>query len=147
MLKFDETLAGMCGRSITEIRLERHLLGGTETLISVWLAFGVTGLRLRTAGDGWGLSLEGEPPQRSDLGEHGRIEIVNGEGVRGLELGRVESVWSVVSAESPRPIGVRWTVAGMPPVVVYSYDDQFMLEAEPASELGTIRYEPACGPG
>jgi hypothetical protein len=140
-----DLLASLCGQVIIAISLEKHIVDGSRSLLSIWLALGDRGIRLRTAPDGWGLAVESTPPAPADLGQHGRIEVVGAEGVPALRRGTIEAAWAVISAESRMPVGVSWSVDGSEAVMVYSYDDELLVGSDTSAELGPITYDRICG--
>ncbi len=147
MTDLRETLAYICGRAITAVRLEEHVARGTRSVISVWLGFSEGGIRLRTAPEGWGLVVETVPPQTADLGEYGQIEVTESADIEGLSAGQVESAWVVMSPESAVPLGICWRVQGSRAVSVYSYDDELVVDSKLADDLEGITYEEICAPG
>lgn len=146
MTDLREAFAYICGRSITAVRLEKHVASGARSVISVWLGFSEGAIKLRTAPDGWGLVVETAPPQTADLGKYGQIEVTDSTDIEGLSAGQVESAWLVMSPESSVPLGICWRVQGSRAVSVYGYDDELVVDSKLADDEG-ITYEEICAPG
>ncbi|HKO29432.1 MAG TPA: hypothetical protein VJU80_18370 [Solirubrobacteraceae bacterium] len=58
--------------------------------------------------------------------------------------GQVVSVWSACVAGEPRPVGVRWLTSTGTDIVVYCYDDTFLVAAPDGLELDDVTYSEIC---
>jgi hypothetical protein len=144
ILDLREALVKLCGCEILTITLEEHVADGSRSLVSVWVALPDGGLRFRTAPNGWGLAVDATPPAPTDLAEHGRIELTDGQDFRNLRAGVVRTAAVVRSEESAVPVGVCWTVNQYDAVVVYSYDDELFVGPTLSGDLGTTTYDQVC---
>jgi hypothetical protein len=143
MSDLHDALAGLCGRSLIAVGALEHVHDDMRSLIAVWLEFSDGGLQLRTAPDGWGLTVDSSAPQPADLGESGRLEVTGG-GIAELGPGQVTAVSTVLCSESRRPVGVRLQVDTAAPTIIYSYDDDLLVGREVSDDLSDVHYELVC---
>jgi hypothetical protein len=140
-----DSIERLCGAEIAAIRLEEHVHGAERSLLSIFLELpNRSDLRIRGAASGWGLAFGDDPPRAYDMAEHGRVEVVPAGELLGRALGAVASVWTASAPGEPVPVGVRWSTAPGCDVVVYCYDDEFLVAPPDQLELDDVTYSEIC---
>jgi hypothetical protein len=133
--------AQLIGSKLDRTLIEQHVFGESRTLISVYLVRSdQEGIRLKVASNGWGLVASSEPPRPSDLGESGVIEVRSREAADRIPGGRVVDAWSVHSARSPQPVGVRLVNDAGDEIVIYGYDDTLLVSPPNQVELDDVSF-------
>lgn len=136
-------LERLCGKTIQSIAIEEHVAGSQRALISVWLEWADGGTQVRPAPHGYGLTLNDEKAVPVDMGRYGHTEVVDS--VRdGLRPGRVDAVSIVHVSVSDEPVGFCLEIEGGPPVFLYCYGDELLIEDQIADELGPPVYTKVC---
>ena len=135
----------LCGAHIDAITVEEHVAGAQRSLLSIYLELrSRLPLRIRGASIGWGLATGSDPPRAYEMDQYGRVEIQPADQLLGRAVGQIAAVWSACVAGEPLPVGVRWLTSTGTNIVVYCYDDEFLVAQPDKLELDDVKYSEIC---
>lgn len=102
---------------------------------------------LRCDPAGWGITIDRIVSKPSDLGEAGRLELVEASDRLDLGPGTISSVSELVADDAEPPFGLRLTFADGRSTLVYNWGDDLVVSGEFPEKLGDVHYRQVCDSG